>query len=204
MSIPGGGAEILSDRIRKEVLAYPKASPEEWIDIMRQAHRHGLRTSATMMYGMGEELAARVEHLQRIRDLQDETGGFTAFISWTFQHEHTDMPDDPRDLRRRVPADARRLAPVHRQHRPPADELGDPGQEDRPGRPRLRRRRHGLDHDRGERRLRGRHAAPDEPGRDGAPDPRRPATSRSSGPTSTSASSPARRPPSSPAGTATP
>ena len=95
MSIPGGGAEILSDDIRKEVLAYPKASPEEWIDVMRQAHANGLRTSATMMYGMGEPVAARVEHFQRIRDLQDETKGFTAFISWTFQHEHTDMPDVP-------------------------------------------------------------------------------------------------------------
>ncbi|HVS00589.1 MAG TPA: cyclic dehypoxanthinyl futalosine synthase [Thermoanaerobaculia bacterium] len=95
MSIPGGGAEILSDATRKEVLAYPKCSAEEWIDVMRQAHRNGLRTSATMMYGMGEPLAARVEHFQRIRDLQDETGGFTAFISWTFQHEHTDMPDVP-------------------------------------------------------------------------------------------------------------
>ncbi len=95
MSIPGGGAELLSDGIRKEVLAYPKASADEWIDIMRQAHRHGLRTSATMMYGMGEGLEARLESLQRVRDLQDETGGFTAFISWTFQHEHTDMPDVP-------------------------------------------------------------------------------------------------------------
>lgn len=95
MSIPGGGAEILSDPTRKDVLAYPKATAEEWIDIMRQAHRNGLRTSATMMYGMGEPLTARVEHFQRVRDLQDETGGFTAFISWTFQHEHTDMPDVP-------------------------------------------------------------------------------------------------------------
>jgi cyclic dehypoxanthinyl futalosine synthase len=95
MSIPGGGAEILSDQIRKDVLAYPKASAEEWIDIMRQAHRNGLRTSATMMYGMGEGITARVEHFQRVRDLQDETEGFTAFISWTFQHEHTDMPDVP-------------------------------------------------------------------------------------------------------------
>ncbi|HVT60949.1 MAG TPA: cyclic dehypoxanthinyl futalosine synthase [Thermoanaerobaculia bacterium] len=95
MSIPGGGAEILSDVTRKEVLAYPKCSAEEWIDVMRQAHRNGLRTSATMMYGMGEPLAARVEHFQRVRDLQDETGGFTAFISWTFQHEHTEMPDVP-------------------------------------------------------------------------------------------------------------
>ena len=95
MSIPGGGAEILSDPVRKEVLAYPKTSAEEWIDVMRQAHRNGLRTSATMMYGMGEPITARVEHFQRVRDLQDETGGFTAFISWTFQHEHTDMPDVP-------------------------------------------------------------------------------------------------------------
>ena len=95
MSIPGGGAEILSDQIRKDVLAYPKCSAEEWIDIMRQAHRNGLRTSATMMYGMGEPIRDRVEHFQRVRDLQDETGGFTAFISWTFQHEHTDMPDVP-------------------------------------------------------------------------------------------------------------
>jgi len=62
---------------------------------MRQAHGNGLRTSATMMYGMGEDLGPRVEHLQRVRDLQDETGGFTAFISWTFQHEHTDMVDVP-------------------------------------------------------------------------------------------------------------
>jgi cyclic dehypoxanthinyl futalosine synthase len=98
MSIPGGGAELLSDGVRKEVLAYPKCSAEEWIDVMRQAHRHGLRTSATMMYGMGEPLVARVEHLQRVRDLQDETGGFTAFISWTFQHEHTDLQEVPETL----------------------------------------------------------------------------------------------------------
>ncbi len=95
MSIPGGGAEILSDDVRKEVLAYSKTSADEWIDIMRQAHAHGLRTSATMMYGMGEGLEPRAEHLQRVRDLQDETGGFTAFISWTFQHDHTDMQDVP-------------------------------------------------------------------------------------------------------------
>jgi len=98
MSIPGGGAEILSDGVRKDVAAYPKCSAEEWIDVMRQAHANGLRTSATMMYGMGEPLEARVEHLQRIRDLQDETGGFTAFISWTFQHEHTEMPEVPETL----------------------------------------------------------------------------------------------------------
>lgn len=99
-SIPGGGAEILEDEIRKETLAYPKCSSEEWLDIMRQAHRNGLKTSATMMYGMGEPVEARVEHMQRIRDLQDESlehgkGHFTAFISWTFQHEHTEMQEVP-------------------------------------------------------------------------------------------------------------
>ncbi len=94
-SIPGGGAEILVDSVRKDVLAYGKTSSDEWLDIMRQAHKNGLRTSATMMYGMGEELEARVEHMQRVRDLQDETGGFTAFISWTFQHDHTEMEDVP-------------------------------------------------------------------------------------------------------------
>ena len=95
MSIPGGGAELLSDDVRKEILAFGKTSADEWIDIMRQAHRHGLRTSSTMMYGMGEGLAPRLETMQRIRDLQDETGGFTAFISWTFQHEHTEMAEVP-------------------------------------------------------------------------------------------------------------
>ncbi len=95
MSVPGGGAELLSDDLRKQVRAFTKTSAEEWIDIMRQAHRNELRTSATMMYGMGEGSEPRVEHLQRVRDLQDETGGLTAFISWTFQHEHTDMADVP-------------------------------------------------------------------------------------------------------------
>jgi len=94
-SIPGGGAELLSDGVRKEVLAYTKVSADEWIEVMRQAHANGLRTSATMMYGMGEPLTARIEHFQRVRELQDETGGFTAFISWTFQHDHTDMEDVP-------------------------------------------------------------------------------------------------------------
>jgi len=95
MSIPGGGAEILRDDVRQEVLAYGKTSSDEWLDIMRQTHMNGMRSSSTMMYGMGEPLDARVEHMQRIRDLQDETSGFTAFISWTFQHEHTEMEDVP-------------------------------------------------------------------------------------------------------------
>jgi len=90
-SIPGGGAEILVDRIRLETLSYPKASSDGWLDVMRAAHGLGLRTTATMMYGQGEALEDRVEHLRRVRDLQDETGGFTAFIGWTFQNENTEM-----------------------------------------------------------------------------------------------------------------
>jgi cyclic dehypoxanthinyl futalosine synthase len=87
-SIPGGGAEILTDRARS--IASPnKCSADEWIDVMRQAHKLGMRTTATMMFGHVETLAERVESLRRIRDLQDETGGFTAFIPWTFQPDNT-------------------------------------------------------------------------------------------------------------------
>ena len=170
MSIPGGGAEILSDAVRKEVLAWAKTSADEWIDIMRQAHRHGLRTSATMMYGMGEGLEPRVEHFQRIRDLQDETGGFTAFISWTFQHDHTDMAGRAGDLAHEYLTTLAVSRLFLDNVQPSADQLGDPGQEDRPAGARVRRRRHGLDHDRGERRLGRRHRLQDEPGGDGAPD----------------------------------
>jgi cyclic dehypoxanthinyl futalosine synthase len=88
-SIPGGGAEILVDRVRQLLHCYGKASADEWIDVMRHAHRAGLRTTATMMYGTVETDAERVEHLMRLRDLQDETGSFTAFITWSFQPEHT-------------------------------------------------------------------------------------------------------------------
>lgn len=87
-SLPGGGAEILVDRVRREV-APGKASSDEWIEVMRQAHLLGLRSTATMMFGHVETLEDRVEHLRRIRSLQDETGGFRAFIPWTFQEAHT-------------------------------------------------------------------------------------------------------------------
>ena len=92
-SIPGGGAEILVDKVRLESLSYPKASTEGWLSVMRAAHELGLRTTATMMFGQGESLEDRVEHMRRVRDLQDETGGFTAFIGWTFQNENTEMQD---------------------------------------------------------------------------------------------------------------
>ena len=89
-SIPGGGAEILVDRVRKLLNCYTKASSDEWLEIMGQAHRAGLRTTATMMYGTVETDEERIEHMMRLRDLQDETSGFTAFITWSYQPEHTE------------------------------------------------------------------------------------------------------------------
>ena len=83
-SIPGGGAEILVDRVRDKI-APKKTKSAEWLGVMRDAHRLGVSSTATMMYGHVETLEDRVEHLRKIRDLQDETGGFRAFISWTFQ-----------------------------------------------------------------------------------------------------------------------
>lgn len=87
-SIPGGGAEILSDRVRNEC-APRKCSADEWIGVMEEAHNQGMRTTATMMFGHIETLEERIEHLQRVRDLQDRTGGFTAFIPWPFQPDNT-------------------------------------------------------------------------------------------------------------------
>ena len=86
-SLPGGGAEILDDEVRKRVAT--KCTTDEWLDVMRAVHKVGLRSSATMMFGIGDRIEHRVRHLQRIRDLQDETGGFFAFIPWTFQRENT-------------------------------------------------------------------------------------------------------------------
>jgi cyclic dehypoxanthinyl futalosine synthase len=90
-SIPGGGAEILVDRVRKLLNCYGKATADEWLEVMRQAHRAGLRTTATMMYGHVETIEDRIEHLLRLRDVQDERGGFTAFITWSYQPEHTEL-----------------------------------------------------------------------------------------------------------------
>jgi cyclic dehypoxanthinyl futalosine synthase len=90
-SIPGGGAEILVDRVRRLLHCYGKATADEWLDVMRHAHHRGLRTTATMMYGTLETLEERVEHMMRLRAVQDETGGFTAFITWSFQPDHTEL-----------------------------------------------------------------------------------------------------------------
>src|SRR5262249_54418883 len=90
-SLPGGEAENLVDRVRRLMHCDGKASADEWLDVMRHAHRRGLRTTATMMYGTVETDEERIEHLLRIRELQDETGGFTAFIAWSYQPQHTEL-----------------------------------------------------------------------------------------------------------------
>ncbi len=93
-SIPGGGAEILVDRVR-EAITRGKVNTDDWLGVMRTWHELGGRSSATMMFGHVETLAERIEHLDRLRQAQDETGGYTAYICWTFQAEHTDMADVP-------------------------------------------------------------------------------------------------------------
>jgi cyclic dehypoxanthinyl futalosine synthase len=91
-SLPGGGAEILVDRVRRSVTSC-KVGADGWLEVCRQWHRLGGRGSATMMFGHIETLADRIEHLERLRQLQDETGGFTAFICWTFQPGNTALAD---------------------------------------------------------------------------------------------------------------
>ena len=89
-SLPGGGAEILVDRVRSEITR-GKVMTDDWLNVMRVWHELGGISSATMMFGHVETLEERIEHLERLRQLQDETGGFTAFICWTFQPDHTDL-----------------------------------------------------------------------------------------------------------------
>jgi len=103
-TIPGGGGEILVERVRKKI-GQGKATTDQWLEVMRTAHQLGMKTSCTMMFGHIETLPERIEHLRRLRDLQDETGGFTAFIHWPFQPTGT---------------------PLGRWHRPPADCVGPP------------------------------------------------------------------------------
>ncbi len=91
-SIPGGGAEVLVDRVR-DIIAPKKTTSAEWLGVMRHAHRLGISTTATMMYGHVETLAERIEHMRLIRELQDDTHGFRAFISWTFQRDGNRLSD---------------------------------------------------------------------------------------------------------------
>ncbi|MBN9662675.1 MAG: dehypoxanthine futalosine cyclase [Acidobacteria bacterium] len=89
-SIPGGGAEILHDDVRKRISRL-KCGVDEWVAVHKTAHQLGMRTTATMMFGCGETLEQRVHHLEIVRQIQDETGGFTAFIPWSFQRENTSL-----------------------------------------------------------------------------------------------------------------
>jgi cyclic dehypoxanthinyl futalosine synthase len=89
-SIPGGGAEILDDNVRRRISRL-KCTTQEWIDVHRAAHSLGMNTTATMMFGCGESSAERVNHLEVVRRIQEDTGGFTAFIPWTFQKENTSL-----------------------------------------------------------------------------------------------------------------
>lgn len=91
-SMPGGGAEILADRVRQQI-APRKCSADEWIAVMEEAHHLGMRTTATMMFGHIETWEERLEHLERLRSLQDRTHGFTAFIPWPFQPDNTALAD---------------------------------------------------------------------------------------------------------------
>src|SRR5947199_3884531 len=93
-SLPGSGAEVLVDRVRKAITKN-KVLTDEWLEVHRTWHELGGRSTCTMMFGHVETLAERAEHLERLRRLQDETGGFTAFICWTFQPEHTALADVP-------------------------------------------------------------------------------------------------------------
>ena len=93
-SLPGGGGEILVDRVRK-AMTRGKCLTDEWLNVCREWHMLGGKGSATMMFGHIETLAERIEHMERLRQLQDETGGFTAYICWTFQPDHTDMAHVP-------------------------------------------------------------------------------------------------------------
>ncbi|HLC15991.1 MAG TPA: cyclic dehypoxanthinyl futalosine synthase [Thermodesulfovibrionia bacterium] len=93
-SIPGGGAEILSDRVRKKV-SPEKIGAAQWLEVMEEAHRLGMKTTATMMFGIGEATEDIIEHLDALRALQDRTHGFTAFIPWTFQPGNTEVAIQP-------------------------------------------------------------------------------------------------------------
>ena len=169
-SIPGGGAEILEDSVRKRIWSLTKAPTEKWVDVHESAHGLGMRTTATMMFGVGETYAQRRRapagrpgppgpdgRLHRLDPVDVPEG------------EHRARRQGRRGRRIRVPEDARGLAALPRQHPPRPGLVGHAGPEDRPGLALVRRRRSRLDHDRGERRLRRGRPQPDDAGRD-APD----------------------------------
>ena len=170
-SLPGGGAEILVDRVREQ-LAPGKANTREWLDVMREAHKQGIPGTATMMFGSVESLEDRVEHMRAIRDLQDETGGFRAFIPWSFQSGRTELQGTTQQATGGgVPHDAGRLPALPGQRAAHPGLVGHAGAQDRAGGAALRGRRPGQHHDRGERGVG--HGA-DRPGQRGRPGPGHP------------------------------
>ncbi len=173
-SIPGGGAEILDDGVRHRISRL-KCNTSEWIDVHRTAHALGMRTTATMMFGCGETLEQRMNHLHIVREIQEDTGGFTAFIPWTFQRENTSLGHFVHEEATaveylqnlaisRIYLDNIRKHPVV---------LGDAGIEDLPARAALRRQRCGQHHDRGKRGFGRRGAPPRERGGTAPHHPRR-------------------------------
>jgi len=112
-SIPGAGAEILSDRVR-DIIAPKKLSAKDWIEVHRQAHKIGMKSTATMMFGTVESDEEIIEHLEMIRDLQGETGGFRAYIMWSFQSKHTKLKQEISDLKKQSSNRYLRLLAVSR------------------------------------------------------------------------------------------
>jgi hypothetical protein len=164
-SIPGGGGEILVQRVR-DLVARKKAGADRWLEIMEIAHEEGMKTSVTMMYGIGETLAERLEHLQ-------DAGIHGVHLLAAAAREHADDVAHAEDGRRRLSAHGGDRAYRARQRAESPGQLGDYGDEDRPDRSAVRLQRLRLADDRGERGLRGEHDAPHHHAGDGAFDPRR-------------------------------
>ncbi|RAZ23372.1 dehypoxanthine futalosine cyclase [Campylobacter hyointestinalis subsp. lawsonii] len=112
-SIPGAGAEVLSDRVR-DIVAPKKCSSQKWLDIHKEAHSIGMKTTATMMFGTVETDTEIIEHLDKIRRLQDETGGFRAFILWSFQSQNTKLKEEYPNIKKQSPNRYLRLLAVSR------------------------------------------------------------------------------------------
>ena len=173
-SIPGGGAEIFAPRVRKKICD-DKCTGDEWLDVHRTAHRIGLRSNCTMLYGTIETLEERVDHMLRLRALQDETGGFQTFIPLAFHPDNNALMKLPRADRRRGPAHLRGGAPDAPQHPAHQGVLDHAGRQDRADRALVRRRRPRRHRAGGAHLSHGRRrdAAGDEPGRDRPHHPQR-------------------------------
>ena len=171
--IPGGGGEILVQRVR-DLVAKKKAAADRWLGIMEIAHQEGMKTSVTMMYGIGETLAERIEHLERVREVQARTGGFTAFICWPLQPENTPRCRTMQKTDAVTTSARVAIARIVLDNVPNLQSCWvTMGHEGRPDRAALRLQRLRQPHDRGERRVGRQHDVPDDAAGDRAPHPRR-------------------------------